>query len=57
LTNDVIDEIIANKNKVFKKLSYKNEMYELGDNLLIYESPKSVIVGRLTKIIPMGGST
>ncbi len=44
------------KKKMYKKICFKNHMYELGDTLLFRETENSSIVGKLIEIIPEGGN-
>ena len=43
------------KKRIYKKLNFRGQIYEVGEVLFFRESEQSNLVGKLSKIIPEGG--
>ena len=44
------------KKKQYRKICFKETIYEVGDTLLFRETESTNVVGKLVKIIPEGGN-
>ena len=44
------------KKKQYKKICFKETIYEVGDTLLFRETDQTTVVGKLVKVIPEGGN-
>jgi hypothetical protein len=46
---------IVSPDITYNKIKYKNDIFSLGDCLMIRDVNEGVLIGKLTKIIPSGG--
>jgi hypothetical protein len=46
----------SGKKKQYRKICFKETIYEVGDTLLFRETESTNVVGKLVKIIPEGGN-
>ena len=46
----------AGKKKQYRKICFKETIYEVGDTLLFRETESTNVVGKLVKVIPEGGN-
>lgn len=46
---------IVSLDQPYKKIKYKNEIYTLGDVLLIRDVSEGFLIGKLIKVIPSNG--
>jgi len=47
----------ALKSKIYRKVSFKNNIYAIGETFLFKESESTEIVGKLVEIVPEGGNS